>query len=174
MSRRLNPAHPGVVTIGKVQAGTALNIIPEEALVAGTMRATDADTRTLLADSLREISESIADAFGLSATVRFPECTPAIVNPPETVAYAREAAIAVLGEDALRPLGFLNMGGEDFGHYMEAMPGCFIRIGAREEGGEVIPAHSPYFYADEASIFIGAAVLAETARRASAGIATAP
>ena len=173
VSRRLNPAHPGVVTIGKVHAGTAPNIIPEEALVAGTLRATDADTRALLADSLREISESIADAYGLRAAVRFPECTPPIVNPPETVAYAREAAIAVLGKDSLRPLGFLNMGGEDFGHYMQAMPGCFIRIGAREEGAEVIPAHSPYFYADEGSIFVGAAVLAETARRASAGMSTA-
>ena len=172
VSRRLNPAHPGVVTIGKVQAGTAPNIIPEEATIAGTMRATDAETRALLADSLRKITESIANAYGLSATVRFPECTPPIVNPPETVAYAREAVIEVLGEDALRPLGYLNMGGEDFGHYMEAMPGCFIRIGAREEGGEVIPAHSPYFYADEASIFIGAAVLAETARRASADLRT--
>jgi hippurate hydrolase len=62
------------------------------------------------------------------------------------------------------PLGTLNMGGEDFAHYMERMPGCFMRVGARERGGEPIPAHSPRFYAAEESIFVGAAVLAESAR----------
>jgi hippurate hydrolase len=59
------------------------------------------------------------------------------------------------------------MGGEDFGFYLERMPGCFLRIGAREPGGAWLPAHSPRFQAAEASIFVGAAVLAETARRAS-------
>jgi metal-dependent amidase/aminoacylase/carboxypeptidase family protein len=47
---------------------------------------------------------------------------------------------------------------------MERVPGCFLRIGAREPGGETIPAHAPRFYAAEESIFVGAAVLAETAR----------
>ena len=63
------------------------------------------------------------------------------------------------------------MGGEDFAYYMESIAGCFIRIGAREADGEVIPAHSPYFYAADACIFTGAAVLAECARRASAALA---
>ena len=67
------------------------------------------------------------------------------------------------------PLGFLNMAGEDFAHYMERIPGCFLRIGAREPGGAAIPAHAPKFYAAEESIFVGAAVLAEAARVASDG-----
>jgi hippurate hydrolase len=66
------------------------------------------------------------------------------------------------------------MAGEDFAHYLERIPGCFMRIGAREEGGEPIPAHSPTFYAAEESIFVGAAVLAETARVASAALAGRP
>jgi hippurate hydrolase len=73
----------------------------------------------------------------------------------------------VLGERALVPLGTLNMAAEDFAHYLERIPGCFLRIGAREPGGAVIPAHSPAFYPAEDSIFVGAAVLAETARVAS-------
>ncbi len=63
------------------------------------------------------------------------------------------------------------MGGEDFAHYMERIPGCFMRIGAREWGGEQIPAHSPRFHAAEESIFVGAAVLAESARVASRALA---
>jgi len=92
---------------------------------------------------------------------------PPIVNPPEAAAWARTATVAVLGQQALTPLGTLNMGGEDFAYYMERIPGCFLRIGAREAGGEPIPAHSARFYAAEESLFIGAAVLAETARVAS-------
>jgi hippurate hydrolase len=53
---------------------------------------------------------------------------------------------------------------------MERIPGCFLRIGAREPGGDPIPAHSPRFYPAEASIFVGAAVLAEAARVASEAV----
>src|SRR5947199_356697 len=92
---------------------------------------------------------------------------PPLVNPPGPAAWARRAAVAVLGDAAVVPLGFVNMGGEDFAAYLERLPGCFLRIGAREPGGEPIPAHSPRFYAAEESIFVGAAVLAEAARIAS-------
>jgi hippurate hydrolase len=77
----------------------------------------------------------------------------------------------VLGESNVVPLGFLNLAGEDFAHYMERIPGCFLRIGAREAGGPVIPAHSPVFYPAEESLFVGAAVLAECARVASRELA---
>jgi hippurate hydrolase len=73
----------------------------------------------------------------------------------------------------LAPLGFLNLAAEDFAHYMTRIPGCFMRIGAREPDGPVIPAHSATFYAAEESIFVGAAVLAECARVASAELAGA-
>jgi hippurate hydrolase len=56
---------------------------------------------------------------------------------------------------------------------MERIPGCFLRIGARERGGVAIPAHAPKFYAAEESIFVGAAVLAEAARVASAELSVA-
>jgi len=62
------------------------------------------------------------------------------------------------------------MGGEDFSFYLEKIPGCFLRVGVREHSGHRIAAHSPHFYTAEESIFIGAAVLAETARIASASL----
>jgi hippurate hydrolase len=73
----------------------------------------------------------------------------------------------VLGEGAAVPLGPLNLAAEDFASYLEQIPGCFLRIGAREPGAAPIPAHSARFYAASDSIFVGAAVLAETARIAS-------
>jgi hippurate hydrolase len=167
VARRLNPANPGVVTIGTVRAGTASNVIPDRAILTGTVRAVDAPSRKLMLDEVRRLSESIAAAYRLSAQVKLDLGTPPIVNPPNATAWARRAATSLLGASNVVPLGFLNLAGEDFAHYMERIPGCFLRIGAREEGGVPIPAHAPKFYAAEESIFVGAAVLAETARVAS-------
>lgn len=120
----------------------------------------------------RRLAESIAAAaHGVKASVDVDPAVPPIVNPPEPVAWARAAVWSLLRAEGLVPLAAANMAGEDFAFYMEQMPGCFVRVGAREPGGEFVPAHSPRFYAADGAIFVGAAVLAETARRASAALA---
>ncbi|MFQ5707945.1 MAG: M20 family metallopeptidase [bacterium] len=171
VSRRLNPASPAVVTVGTVNAGSAPNIIPERATLSGTVRAVDSTTRRLLQEEVRRIAEATAALHRLQAKVKIEEGTPPIVNKAGPVSWARRAVTALLGEQALVPLGFLNLGGEDFAFYSEKTPGCFLRIGARELGGAIVPAHSPAFYAADGSLFIGAAVLAQTARVASAALA---
>jgi len=168
VSRRIDPAAPAVVTIGKVHAGTAPNVIPREAVLSGTLRAVDGETRKALKEHVRAVAEAVAQGYGVAAEVAVHDGTPPIVNPEEQAGWAREAVGHVLGDAALAELPTLNMGAEDFAFYMERIPGCFLRIGAREPGGAVIPAHTPNFYAGEASIFAGAAVLAECARVASA------
>ncbi|MEP6492744.1 MAG: M20/M25/M40 family metallo-hydrolase, partial [bacterium] len=171
VSRRLNPATPGVVTIGTVHAGSAPNVIPDRASLSGTVRAVDPVSRELMLTEVKRVAESVASGFGVQARVSCERGTPPIVNPPTATAWARQAAAAVLGEKHIVPLGFLNLAGEDFAHYMEHIPGCFLRIGAREPGGVIIPAHAPTFYPAEESIFVGAAVLAECARVASRALA---
>ena len=120
-----------------------------------------------MTEELRRLASAIAEAHGVKATVSIPEGTPPLVNPEQPAMWSREAVTRVLGADALVPLGFLNLAGEDFAFYLERMPGCFLRIGAREAGGAPAPAHSPRFVAAEESIFVGAAVLAECAREAA-------
>lgn len=171
VARRLNPATPGVVTIGTVSAGSAPNIIPERAHLSGTVRAVDPTSRDLMLGEVKRISETIASGLGVEARVTLDRGTPPIVNSPTATAWARSAASAVLGSQNVVPLGFLNLAAEDFAHYMERIPGCFLRIGACEPNGPVIPAHAPKFYAAEESIFVGAAVLAECARVASQALA---
>ncbi|MFQ6114381.1 MAG: M20 family metallopeptidase, partial [bacterium] len=168
VSRRLNPARSGVVTIGTVNAGSAPNIIPERVKLTGTLRAVDSETRRLLINEVRNIAESAAKVYRIQARVKVETGTPPLVNLPEPVNWARQAVRSVSSEEALVPLDFLNMAGEDFACYLEKMRGCFLRIGACEPGAEPIAAHSPYFYAADESIFVGAAVLAETVRIASA------
>jgi amidohydrolase len=167
VARRLNPATPGVVSVGSIHAGTAPNVIPERAQLSGTVRAVDSSSRELMLSEVKRISEAVASGLGVEARVTLDLGTPPIVNPPGATAWARAAASTILGAENVVPLGFLNMAGEDFAHYMERVPGCFLRIGAREPDGPIIPAHAPKFYAAEESIFVGAAVLAECARVAS-------
>jgi hippurate hydrolase len=171
VARRVDPAIPAVVTVATLQAGTATNVIPERATLGGTLRAVDPDTRQLLAAELRRMAHAIAAAHGLTATVTLELGPPPIVNPARPAEWARVAVEAVLGAEALVPLGITNMAGEDFAFYMERIPGCFLRIGAREPDGAVIAAHTPRFHAAEGSLFVGAAVLASAARVASVALA---
>jgi hippurate hydrolase len=166
VSRRLDPALPGVVTVGMVHAGRAPNVIPESAELAGTIRATTVESRALLLGEVGRIARSVAATHRLTADVRINEGTPPIVNPRDGAAWAARAVRRVLGDAALVPLGTTNMGGEDFAFYLEKIPGCFLRIGAREAGGAPVAAHTPRFYPAEEALFIGAAILAQCAREA--------
>ncbi len=173
VSRRLHPATPAVVSVGSIHAGSAPNVIPDTARLAGTLRALDAGTRDTLHRAVRQIADDIARAYGVEARVSIELGPPALINHETAVGWARKATQKVLGKSALVPLGSPNLAGEDFAWYLEQIPGCFLRIGAREEGGDPIPAHSPKFYAAEEAIWVGAAVLAEAARVASAALAAA-
>ena len=170
VSRRLDPSRAAVVTVGTINAGSAPNIIPDRAVLTGTLRATDPETRRLLHDEVRRIAEAVAAAHRLKAQVTVELGPPPIVNPAEPAEWARSAAVSLLGPQGVVPLGFVNLAGEDFAYYMERIPGCFLRVGAREAGGTPIPAHTPRFYAADEAIFVGAAVLAETARVTSAAL----
>jgi hippurate hydrolase len=168
VSRRLDPALPGVVTVGALHAGNASNVIPERAELSGTIRATTPETRLLLTGEVARMAHAVAATHRLRAEVAISDGTPPVVNSADGAAWAARAVREVLGERALVPLGTTNMGGEDFAFYLERISGCFLRIGAREIDGERIAAHSPRFYPAEEALFIGASVLAECARVASA------
>ncbi len=171
VSRRVNPAAPAVVTVGTVQAGTAPNVIPDRAVLTGTCRATDNDTRALLRTEIADIAQGVAAVHRVDARVTIGTGVPPVVNHAEPAQWAAAAAAEILGASAVVPLGAPNMAAEDFAWYQQRMPGCFVRIGAKHEGDATIAAHSPHFDVAEEAIFVGAAVLAGAARHASAAIA---
>ncbi|MEP6729894.1 MAG: M20 family metallopeptidase [bacterium] len=172
VSRRVNPANAAVVTVGMVSAGTAPNVIPERVSMRGTLRATNDETRALLQAELRDIATHIGLAHHVDARVTFGSGVPPVINDARAAAWAADAAVSVLGAEGLVPLGTPNMAGEDFAWYQRRMPGCFMRIGARHANEQIIAAHSPQFDVAEDAIFVGAAVLAECARRASSALAS--
>jgi hippurate hydrolase len=171
VSRRVAPAVPAVVTVGMVSAGTAPNVIPDRATLRGTLRATDDATRALLRAEVEDVAAHIAAAYRVKARVALGAGVPPVVNDVQAAAWASEGAAAVVGPQSVVPLGAVNMAAEDFAWYQQRIRGCFLRVGARREGEPMIPAHSPEFDVAEEAIAVGAAVLAASARRASAALA---
>ncbi len=164
ISREINPAHPCVITVGKFQAGNAHNVIAEQALLEGTIRSTDAETRKRIMESLNRISLAMAEAHRAEIELEIREGYPPVINHPFAAKLAKEAALKVVGKEGLVTQPHPSLGGEDFAFYLQKVPGCFVRFGAVKKGLENIPAHSPKFDFDERVLSIGARFLAEVAR----------
>jgi len=171
VSRRLDPAIPGVISVGILKAGGAPNVIPETSHCAGTIRATTPEVRAMLAEELTRLAHSVAATHQLTAKVSLKEGTPPLLNPERGAGWAQDAVRELLGKSALRHLIRANMGGEDFAFYLEKMDGCFIRVGTYREGRSKAGVHNSKFDPDEETIFLAGAVLAECARKASADLA---
>jgi hippurate hydrolase len=164
VSREINPAHPSVVTVGRFDAGSASNILAGRATLEGTIRAQEKAVRDRIVSSLKRICESVGALHDAQIRMTLEEGTPPVVNSEEMAKIAREAAIAVAGEENAVSLHTPNMGGEDFAFYMEKVKGCFVRFGARAPGREGYPAHSSRFDFDEDILPLGARYFHEVAR----------
>jgi hippurate hydrolase len=171
VSREVDPAHPSVVSVGAFHAGTAANVIAGRARLEGTIRAQEHEVRAQLRQAVIRVSKAIGELHGADVQVELQDGVPPVINTPEMVDLAREAAIAVVGEDAVTTLRSANMGGEDFAYYLEKVPGCYIRVGAQVPGREGFPAHSSRFDFHEDAMAVGAAWMTQVARLAAARVA---
>ena len=165
VSRQINPVHPTVVTIGRVEAGTAANVIADEAVLEGTIRSTWPPSRERVHVGMERIARGIADLHGAQIEVSISEGYPPVINTPREVRIASAAARAVVGETGAVSMDYPSMGSEDFSYYLQKIPGCYVRFGARW-GEEYIPLHSPAFDIDEEVLKVGAAWFDEVARQA--------
>ncbi len=171
VSREINPVYPSVVTIGRLEAGTAPNVIAEEAMLQGSIRTTLPEVRQHLHEGLQRMTRAIAELHNARADVRIEEGYPPVVNTPAEAALAYAAARAVVGERGLMAMDHPSMGSEDFSYYLQKIPGCYVRFGARITDHEYIPLHSPEFDINENVLQVGASFFDEVARRALAQLA---
>jgi len=162
VSRRIDPVQPAVISIGSVHGGQADNVIPNRVEISGTIRSVDEKVRRELFGEL-ERALGVARALGGDFELRIEEGFPASLNDPQVASLIRRVAIDLLGEDCLHPPE-PGMGAEDFGLLANLAPGAMFGLGTKGEG-ERREAHSPTFDIDERALPIGAAILAETARR---------
>ncbi len=156
---------PAVLTLCRLRAGDALNVIPAEAEIGGTLRAVDTETLVRLRDAVARVAEGLAAVHGATAEVAFSDLLPAVVNTPAEAARIRASIVDVLGEDAVLDLPLPSMGGEDFAYYLEHVPGALVRVGTHGRNGTGFPLHDARFDLDEAALPLAARVLAETCLR---------
>ena len=172
VSREIDPSDPSIVTIGRFEAGKAPNVIAGQAELEGTIRAQSQQVREHLKRSIRRVAESIGVLHQAGMEVELIDGSPAVINTPAATLLADQAAAAVVSEKRVRRSWRVTMGGEDFANYLQRIPGCYIRFGARPAVDQGFPAHSSRFDFDEAALPIAAGWMAEVARRAGAALAT--
>jgi hippurate hydrolase len=168
VSREIDPVHPSVVTIGQVNAGSAPNVIAETATLQGSVRTTLPQVREQLHEGIRRMAKAFGILHNASLEVDIQEGYPPVVNSGREAQLAYRAARTVVGEPGLMQLDHPSMGAEDFSYYLEQIPGCYVRFGARSEGQEYVPLHSPSFDIDENVLRVGAAYFDQIARDAAA------
>ncbi|HBD90611.1 MAG TPA: amidohydrolase [Gemmobacter sp.] len=151
-----------VISVTQIHAGTASNIIPEEAMFCATIRCFNPEVRKLLKRRFFEIVEGHAAAFGVAARVDYDWGYPATVNHPAQASFAAEVAAEVSGEAAVQADSPREMGSEDFSYMLEARPGAYLFMGTGPGAGLHHPA---YDFNDEAAP-VGASFFARLVERA--------
>jgi len=160
------PAHErAVLTVGQIHAGTACNIIPETAVLSGTIRAASESAHRHLARRTAELSEDIARALRCTTAFEHRDLMPSVHND-ETMSDLVRAATKRLAGDHAVSVAEPVMAGDDVARFMDRTPGCYFFVGAAHtDGRPPTPHHSPLFDIDEQAIALGANVLLEASQR---------
>jgi hippurate hydrolase len=164
VSREINPLHASVVTIGKIRAGSAANVIAEEAELLGTIRSFREEVRRHIHHGMERMVSAAAELHNAEIDIRIDEGYAPVINEKVSTDIARQAAFGVVDRKLVVTSEFPSMGSEDYSYYLDEVPGCFVRFGARHPDWEPIPLHSPAFDVDERVLGIGALFLDRVAR----------
>jgi amidohydrolase len=172
VTRQVSVFDPCVVTIGRIDAGTTHNVIPEKALLSGTMRTLSPENRERVKAGLRRLAEGIAAAHGATAEVSFDRGFPVTVSDARAVELARATAKSLFGPPGWQDMDAPLMAAEDFSYVLEKVPGALLLLGAATDPGNpggCCGLHSNRMLLDEQAMPRGAALMAAVAERFLAG-----
>lgn len=164
IAREFSATRPAVLTIGKIQGGNAFNIIPNEVILEGTIRAINQAERGRLARRIQEISTNVAITFGGTANTEILWGAPPVINNKTFTALVADSCSKIVGENMLiREISAPNMGGEDFAYYAKAIPGAYIFLSSSDASIHTdVPHHNPKFQIDESVLWKGTAAYVST------------
>ena len=165
VTRGVNVFDPAVVTIGKIEAGTTRNVIPETATLLGTVRTVSEGTRERTLAGIRRVADGIASAHGAEVSVDITRGYPVTVNDGQFAAFVLATARELLGPDAAHEMRHPVMGSEDFSYVLQRVPGAMANLGTRPDSGPVFPNHSNRMLVNEAALATGVAMHAAVALR---------
>ncbi|MGH3906776.1 MAG: amidohydrolase [Pseudonocardiaceae bacterium] len=162
LSRRVDPRSGTVLVWGAVQAGQAANAVPREGLLRGTLRTGDREIWAGLEPLVRELIAALLAPTGAGFTLRHVRGVPPVVNEPVSTRLLRDGVGAALGEDTLVGTE-QSSGGEDFGWYLEHVPGSLARLGVWSGEGPQRDLHQSTFDLDERALPLGVRVMVHAA-----------
>lgn len=170
ISRRLDARHSAVLTFGTIHGGVAPNVLAPEVVLEGTLRTIGNEVRESLLAKLGEMTRGVGSALGAEIDLEVRPGYAPLVNHAETTALVGQLASGLFGTGAVRISHEPRLGVEDFGFYLERVPGSFYSLGVRnEERGIVHPAHSTRFDVDESAMRFGAALQCALALAVTSG-----
>ena len=129
VSRNVDPLEPVVLSITQIHAGSADNVIPNEAVMRGTVRTFSVQALDLVEQRMRELAEHTCAAFGCKAGFDFDRRYPPTINDPGQAAFCAQVIRELVGEDRLRQDIRPSMGAEDFSFMLQEVPGCYVWLG---------------------------------------------
>ncbi|SHG69504.1 hippurate hydrolase [Cognatiyoonia sediminum] len=151
-----------VISVTQIHSGTASNIIPESAMINGTVRTFDPEVQKLVMDRMQAIADGQAAAFGVEVELDYEIGYPATINDPNKAAFAAEVAKEVAGEAGVSIDVGPEMGAEDFSYMLNERPGAYLFVGNGDSAGVH---HPEYDFADETAAS-GASFFARIVERA--------
>jgi hippurate hydrolase len=156
-SRRTAPIDTVVVSVTQFHAGDTWNVIPETAVIRGTVRSFNKQTQDRMERDLERIARGICESQGATMTLRYERRYPALVNTETETGIAAAAAARVVGEDKVMLGADPLMGSEDFAYMLQARPGCYVWLGNGTEGGPGgCAVHNPRYDFNDDIAVIGA------------------
>jgi hippurate hydrolase len=168
VTRRIDAHDPIVLTIGKIEAGTTSNVIPETASLLGTVRAVSEHARATAHAGIQRVASHIALAHNAHAEVSIVKGFPVTVCDPRAFQTAKHALCDLFGEDFWRTMPAPVMGAEDFSYVLQQIPGAFVFLGVCPDGQDwrsACPCHSNKMQLNEAIMARGVAAHCAIAER---------
>ena len=163
VSRKIDPIEPSVITIGRIESGTKFNIIPDNAVLYGTVRSFNGGVRKTLRRWIEKIARGICASFGAHCDISYKHLYPATHNDPRVTEVVRGAARETVGARGVVEQD-QTMGAEDMSYVLERVPGCYLVLGSKnKKKGLVSPHHSARFNFDEAALPLGVETLIRSA-----------
>jgi amidohydrolase len=155
VSRRISPKESAVVSVTQIHGGEAWNVLPERAVIRGTVRCFSGAVQEQIRASMGEVSTGIAQALGVNATLDYRYAYPATINSAAQADLAAAAAAATVGASGVRRGCAPSMASEDFAFMLHAKPGAYIWMGV-DEATPTAPLHNPHYDFNDAALAIGA------------------
>ncbi|MBK1663938.1 amidohydrolase [Rhodospirillum rubrum] len=165
VSRNVAPTAAAVLSVTQIHSGSAYNVVPDGAVISGTMRFFDAAVGDLIRQRMRALAAGLATSFGVEITVDLRPTFTVLVNDPALSQALIDAAGEIVGGDRAMIKEDLEMGSEDFADMLRVVPGAYCTLGHSTAPEANKPLHNPGFVFDDAILPVGASIYARIAER---------